>query len=73
MWPKYKGYSDVYSYDENGKFVDFSETQIRFEAYNYEPYNFVKKLSQNGSVATYSVSGPLYSVLKETALRGNLR
>lgn len=67
-----RGHNDTFFFDDNAEMTFLSEDRLRFAALPFEPHIFILDVAHNGSQHWYNVPGPLYSLLKEAALKGNL-
>lgn len=69
----YRGHNDTFFFDDDAEKTPFSRDRLRFAPLLYGPHNIVYEIVHNGSKHWYKVAGPFYSLIKEAALKGNLR
>lgn len=68
----YRGHNDTYHFDNEAPIPGPNSDLLRFGILSFAPHVIGYNLSSSGSKVTYNVAGPLYSLIKEIALKGNL-
>ena len=67
------GHSDLYFFDQNAQVPNASIDTMRFGAFTFRPYVFVSDAGHNDTCFWSRLSGPVYSIVKETTIKYNLR